>query len=196
MTHADLSGLVDGFINEIVVDPHGNAYVNGGDFDFLDRRGVESGFVALVHPDGSAAAGGRQHRVRQRYGHHRRRLDVDRRRVLARRLSAFDIGADGGCRIAGSGPIRVMVRPTGLHGRRGAVWYADVPNKRCVRVREGGEVLQMIELDRGGFACLGGPDGDAVHAHGRVGRHGEHRRLGANRSAPHCGGARTGVGRP
>ena len=38
-----------------------------------------------------------------------------------------------------------------------AVWYGDVPNKRCVRVREGGEVLQTIELDRGCFACaLGG----------------------------------------
>jgi sugar lactone lactonase YvrE len=41
----------------------------------------------------------------------------------------------------------------------GAVWYGDVPNKRCVRVREGGEVLQTIALDRGCFACmLGGPD--------------------------------------
>ena len=27
----------------------------------------------------------------------------------------------------------------------GAVWYADVANRRCVRVREGGEVLQTIE---------------------------------------------------
>ena len=43
VTHADLSGLVDGFINEIVVDPHGNAYVNGGDFDFSTGAGVESG---------------------------------------------------------------------------------------------------------------------------------------------------------
>ena len=41
----------------------------------------------------------------------------------------------------------------------GAVWYGDVANKRCVRVREGGEVLQVIDLDRGCFACvLGGPD--------------------------------------
>jgi sugar lactone lactonase YvrE len=40
-----------------------------------------------------------------------------------------------------------------------AVWYGDVPNKRCVRVREGGEVLQTISLDRGCFACmLGGGD--------------------------------------
>jgi len=36
----------------------------------------------------------------------------------------------------------------------GAVWYADVPNKRCVRVRAGGEVLQTVDLDRGCFACM------------------------------------------
>jgi sugar lactone lactonase YvrE len=42
----------------------------------------------------------------------------------------------------------------------GAVWYGDVPNKRCVRVREGGDVLQTITFDRGCFACmLGGDDG-------------------------------------
>jgi sugar lactone lactonase YvrE len=41
----------------------------------------------------------------------------------------------------------------------GAVWFADVPHKRCTRVREGGGVLQTIELDRGCFACaLGGTD--------------------------------------
>jgi sugar lactone lactonase YvrE len=29
-----------------------------------------------------------------------------------------------------------------------AVWYADVPNKRCVCVREGGQQLETIDLDR------------------------------------------------
>jgi sugar lactone lactonase YvrE len=44
-----------------------------------------------------------------------------------------------------------------------AIWYADVPNKSCVRVREGGEVLQTINLDRGCFACmLGGPDNQTL----------------------------------
>ena len=33
-------------------------------------------------------------------------------------------------------------------------------NSHCVRVREGGEVLETVALDRGAFACmLGGPDG-------------------------------------
>src|SRR5216683_480555 len=45
----------------------------------------------------------------------------------------------------------------------GAVWYGDVPNKRCVRVREGGEILQTIDLDRGCFACkLGGAGGGTL----------------------------------
>jgi sugar lactone lactonase YvrE len=42
----------------------------------------------------------------------------------------------------------------------GAVWYADVGNRHCVRVGEGGEVLDTVECDRGCFACaLGGADG-------------------------------------
>src|SRR4029077_6576090 len=44
-----------------------------------------------------------------------------------------------------------------------AIWYADVPNRRCVRVAAGGAVLQTVELDRGGFACaLGGPGGTTL----------------------------------
>jgi sugar lactone lactonase YvrE len=40
-----------------------------------------------------------------------------------------------------------------------AIWYGDVPNKRCTRVREGGEVLQTVNIDRGCFSCaLGGAD--------------------------------------
>jgi sugar lactone lactonase YvrE len=40
-----------------------------------------------------------------------------------------------------------------------AVWYAEVPGKRCARVAEGGAELQTVPLDRGGFACvLGGED--------------------------------------
>ena len=56
------------------------------------------------------------------------------------------------------GPISATAFPM-VSAAENAVWYADVPNKRCVRVREGGEVLQSINLDRGCFACmLGGTD--------------------------------------
>ncbi len=45
----------------------------------------------------------------------------------------------------------------------GAIWYPDVPNQSCVRVREGGAVLQTVDLDRGCFACmLGGVDNQTL----------------------------------
>src|SRR5258705_4910571 len=77
-----------------------------------------------------------------------------------RELTAFDIEADGGLsnrRVWADLGDRV---PDGIClDADNAVWYADVPNKRCVRVREGGEGLQTINLDRGCFACmLGGTD--------------------------------------
>ena len=79
----------------------------------------------------------------------------------ARRLTAFDL--DGGGSLSNR---RVWADlgdgvPDGICAdAEDAVWYADVPSKRCVRVREGGEVLQTLELDRGCFACaLGGDDG-------------------------------------
>ena len=46
----------------------------------------------------------------------------------------------------------------------GACWYADVPNANVVRVREGGQRVQTIELGVGGFACmLGGGDGRTLY---------------------------------
>jgi sugar lactone lactonase YvrE len=42
----------------------------------------------------------------------------------------------------------------------GAIWYASVPQQHCVRVAEGGEVLETVSADRGCFSCtLGGDDG-------------------------------------
>jgi sugar lactone lactonase YvrE len=79
----------------------------------------------------------------------------------AKRLTAFDIAADGSLSNRRVWADLDRGVPDGIcFDAENAVWYGDVPNKRCVRVREGGEVLQTINLDRGCFACmLGGVDG-------------------------------------
>ena len=79
----------------------------------------------------------------------------------ANRLTAFDIAADGGLSNRRVWADLGDGAPDGIClDAEGAVWYADVPNQRCVRVREGGEVLQTVDVDRGCFACmLGGADG-------------------------------------
>lgn len=160
VTHADLSDLAAGF-NEIVVDGRGSIYVNGGSFDFATGAGVESGVVALVHPDGTI----RQVADDIAFGNGMA-ITPDGSTLIvaeswARRLSAFDIAADGSLSNRRVWADTDDGTPDGICvDVEGAVWYADVPNKRCVRIREGGEVLQTIELDRGGFACmLGGEDG-------------------------------------
>src|SRR5437764_1996727 len=75
-------------------------------------------------------------------------------------LVAFDIGADGGLSNRWVWAELGDGVPDGIcMDVQDAVWYADVPNRRCVRVAEGGKVLQTVALDRGGFACaLGGLD--------------------------------------
>ena len=161
VTHADLSGLSDPAAgNELVVDGRGNAYVNGGGFDLMAGEPFAPGIVALVTQSGPArqVADGLAFPNGMAVTADNRTLIVAE--SYAKRLTAYDIAADGGLsnrRIwadLGDGvPDGICI------DAEGAVWYADVPNKRCVRVREGGEALQTISLDRGCFACaLGGAD--------------------------------------
>ena len=160
-THADLNGLSNRGWNEIVVDGRGNAYVNGSGFDMMAGEAFAPGIIALVTPDGGA----RQVADGVAFPNGMAVTSDNATLIVAesygRRLTAFAIAADGGL-----SNRRVWADlgdgcPDGIClDAEGAAWYADVPNKRCVRVREGGEVLQTIALDRGGFACmLGGADG-------------------------------------
>jgi sugar lactone lactonase YvrE len=69
-------------------------------------------------------------------------------------ITGYDIRGDGslaGRRVWAETPDD---HPDGIClDAEGAVWYGDVGNRHCVRVREGGEVLSTAELDRGAFAC-------------------------------------------
>ncbi len=147
VTHADLSGLA-GIWNEIVVDGRGNVYINGGNFD-------APGIIALVTPDGSArlVADGIAFPNGMAVTPDNKTLIVAESHGNC--LTAFDIYADGNlsnrrvwAALEGAAPDGICL------DAEGAVWYGDVPNKCCVRVREGGEVLQTIYLDRGCFACM------------------------------------------
>ena len=141
--HVDLTQLSSKAWNEIVVDGRGNAYINAGDA------------IALVTPDGSirrVADGGAFPNGMV--------VTADNSTLImaeshGKKLTALDIAANGNLSNA-----RIWAD---LHGgvpdgitmdSENTIWYADVPNKRCVRIREGGEVLHTVDLDRGCFACM------------------------------------------
>lgn len=160
VTHGDLAAASDPPAgNELVVDGGGNAYVNGGGFDLMAGEDFAPGLITMISPDGSAQVVADD--LAFPNGMH---LSPDGSTLIvaesyAKQLTAFDVQADGSLadrRIwadLGDGV------PDGIcMDAENAVWYSDVPNRRCVRVAEGGEVLQSIELARGCFACaLGGP---------------------------------------
>ena len=138
------------------MDGRGNAYINNTGFDFPGGE-FATGIIALVTPDGSA----RQVADGVAFPNGMVVTPDNATLILAesygKRLTAFDIAADGSLSnrrvwadLDGGFPDGICL------DAENAVWYADVPNRRCVRVREGGEVLQTIELDRGCFACAPG----------------------------------------
>ncbi|MFL5592068.1 MAG: SMP-30/gluconolactonase/LRE family protein [Ktedonobacteraceae bacterium] len=160
LTHADLSGLSKKGLpwNGIVIDGRGNAYINNQGFDFPGGE-FAPGTIALLTPDGTTrqVADGIAFPngmavtpdnstllVAESYGNQLTAFDIEASGSLSNRRVWADTGTD---------------HPDGIClDAEGALWYADVGSKHCVRVREGGEVLQTIELDRG-FACmLGGAD--------------------------------------
>jgi sugar lactone lactonase YvrE len=160
-THSDLSGLFRPPWNDLVVDGRGHAYVNNLGFDFGSNAEFAPGSIVLVTPDGSArmVADGLAFPNGMAVTPDNHRLIVAE--SYGNQLTAFDIAADGSL-----SNQRVWAALEGGHpdgiclDSEGAVWYGDVPARSCVRVREGGEVLQTVELDRGCFACaLGGENG-------------------------------------
>ena len=167
-TYADLSRFSEHGCNDIVVDGRGNTYVNSPNFDFAagpPDQAVQPGFVMLVTPDGTARVvaediafpngmaitpDNRTLVVADSYRHQLLGFDIDQDGTLSGRRVWADLGdaaPDGICLDA-----------------EGAAWYADVPHQHCVRVAEGGDVLQTVHLDRGAFACmLGGADGRQLY---------------------------------
>ncbi len=164
--YADLTGVVTkGAINEVVVDGRGHAFVNGSGYDMMAGEAPAPGPIVCVTSEGV----GREVADTIHFGNGMAITPDDSTLIVAEshaaRLTAFAIAVDGSL-----DNRRVWAHlgddaaPDGIClDADGAVWYADVPNQHCVRVAEGGEVLDVVEADRGCFACmLGGADGQTL----------------------------------
>jgi hypothetical protein len=160
----DTFALPLGGIRFLVFDRHDRSMGVGG----LDDAAIERTSLGMQRVDGIDAVGYRVTRtiplwqadndrpielVDERWESPELKLVISSRSAADGGLSDRRVWADLGDGV-----------PDGIClDNEGAVWYADVPNKRCVRVCEGGTVLDTINLNLGCFACmLGGVDGKTL----------------------------------
>ncbi|MEO6043438.1 MAG: SMP-30/gluconolactonase/LRE family protein [Tepidiformaceae bacterium] len=155
-TYADLSGVATGDCNDMVIDGRGRAYVGnfGAEIDGARQPAnialVENGAVrvvaeGLMFPNGAVITpDGGTFIVAE---------------TLANRLSAFDIAGDGSLSNRRVFAELGAATPDGVClDAEGAVWVSSFFTNEFLRVKEGGEVRDRIEVPgKMAIACaLGG----------------------------------------
>lgn len=173
--HADLSAHAGWWVNDLVVAADGTAWVGNFGFDldsFLAEHGIEgvlgepgptSTVLCRIDPDGNVdvAASDIVFPNGSVITPDGGTLIVAE--TLALRLTAFTINADGSLtdRRVWADLSAVMGAPDGIClDAEGAVWIANAIAPMCMRVAEGGEILDTVDTSQTAFACmLGGPEG-------------------------------------
>ena len=167
---ADLSQLATHFCNDMVVDKKGNAYVGNFGFDLhagepikptnliLVRPGEEPCVVAenVFFPNGTVITpDDKTLIVGETFASCLTAFDINEDRTLANRRVWADLRSIED----GYTPV-----PDGIClDAEGAIWVASPSTNDVIRVQEGGDLLDKVEVDRGAFACmLGGENGNTL----------------------------------
>lgn len=172
---ANLSGLVQYPMNDMVVDGEGRAYIGNMGFNFGEEQSTsQPGLILLVTPQGSARI------VAEGLAFPNGLVITPDGETLivaeshAARLMAFHIEPDGSLsrrRVwaqfdepGAFGTTEGQITPDGISlDAEGAIWVASPNTKEVLRVREGAEVTQRVLIDGIPLACmLGGPDRDTL----------------------------------
>jgi sugar lactone lactonase YvrE len=176
VTHADLSGLARGVLNDMTVDRQGRCWVGCFGFDLMAGEDLETAVVMRVDPDGAAEVVAEE--VYFPNGTVVRGDTLVVAESFGNRMSAYDIRPDGSLggrrdwarfgdlpatRNVGEMLPGLAVVPDGIAepDAEGAIWVADADHHRAIRVREGGEILDEITLGelQTYAVALGGEDG-------------------------------------
>ena len=160
---ADLSAITSFCLSDGIVDAQDRMYVGDIGYNFFDpaNKPVDTCVIACVEPDGRArvVADGLHFPNGMVITPDGRTLIVAE--TMGHRLTAFDIVADGSLanrRVYA--PLPDDVHPDGIAlDAEGAVWLANPEGRHTVlRVREGGEIVERLELGTHAYAVmLGGP---------------------------------------
>jgi sugar lactone lactonase YvrE len=179
--HADLSDLAPWYLNDMIVDHQGQAWVGNFGFDLMGGAKATTTNLICVNRDGCAkvAAGGLgfpNGMVMTPNGNMLIVAETTMNRLTAFEVASGVLGKRWTWAAFGDPPTstdfaelfsQVDVAPDGIClDAEGAIWVADAKNGRLLRVAEGGDILEELKTDGlGVFACMiGGDDGQTLFA--------------------------------
>ncbi len=176
--HADVSEYCGGYLNDMVVDTQGRAYVGNFGFDLMGGSDPAMANLIRVDPDGSASVA-----AAELLFPNGAVITPDGKTLIVgetagARYTAFTINTDGSlsdrrvwAQLAPTPEVTTLAETLGKLevGPDGCrldaeihIWCADEVNARCIRIAPGGEIVDQILAPDGlnFFACmLGGEDG-------------------------------------
>lgn len=161
---ADLAGITVFCLSDGIVDAHDRLYVGDIGYNFFDpaNKPVDTCVIACVDPDGRTRIVARDLSFPNGIVVTPDGKTLIVAETMGHRLTAFDVRSDGSLanrRVYAQLPEDVS--PDGIAlDAEGAVWLANPEGKHGVlRVREGGEIVERVELVTEGYAVmLGGPE--------------------------------------
>ena len=159
--HAELDDIATWHCNDMVVSKSGTAYVGNFGYEYGSEAPAVTANLAAVFQDGTktVAAKGLNFPNGSVITEDEKTLIVGE--TFSCQYSAFSIYPDGTLsegRVWAEIPGRLPDGCT-LDSENG-IWFADAFSTQVVRVLEGGEITNVIDLPQRTFACmLGGDDG-------------------------------------
>ena len=158
---ADVSALVRGDINDMVVDAQGRSYIGSFGYDLMGGEEARPANIVMVTPDGQArvVADGLSFPNGSVISPDGSTFIVAE--SFANRLTAFGIADDGSL-----SDRRVFAQlgeatPDGIClDAEGAVWVSSFGSGEFIRVKDGGEVTHRVAVpDKRAVACMLGGEG-------------------------------------
>ncbi|MFX1326908.1 MAG: SMP-30/gluconolactonase/LRE family protein [Promethearchaeota archaeon] len=161
---ANLSNFASFYLNDMVVDKKGRAYIGNFGFDYFNRKPFAPAEIILVTPEGDAKVVA----ANMAFPNGTVITSDDKTLIVAEtfatRLTAFDIMDDGSLKNRRIWANLKTIAPDGIClDAEGAIWAAAPGRYRVVRILEGGKITHKVKITRDVFACmLGGPDRDIL----------------------------------
>ena len=176
VVHADLSGLAEAWLNDIVVTPDGTAYVGCFGFDLHHGAPFAAAPIMRVTAEGQASIVGEPahfpngctilngtYVVAESFGNRISQYDIEADGSLSNRRDWAAFGRLPQASDLDERYKELEVAPDGISGvdAEGAIWVADFTQRHAVRVLPGGKIVDRVTTGELNCYCvaLGGHDG-------------------------------------